>query len=126
MNQQFTRTGFILYVEKYEECVRFYREVLGLEIMFATETPTTFEFGGCYLMVEVDDPRNGVEKPPHDFTCLRMNVPDVKNFAEQIQARGVEVDYQEHTWGTVAKFRDPDGNLCAFKDDEKFEQQVSP
>ncbi len=38
---------------------------------------------------------------------------------------GIEVDYQEHPWGTVVKFRDPDGNFRAFKDDEKFEQQIA-
>ena len=27
-------------------------------------------------------------------------------------------------WGTVAKFHDSTGNLCAFKDDEKFEEQI--
>lgn len=33
------------------------------------------------------------------------------------------VDYQEHDWGAVAKFVDPAGNLCAFKDDATFERQ---
>lgn len=79
------------------------RDVLDLEVLFATSTLTAFRLGGSYLLVEQDDPREGIERPAHDFVCLRMNVPDV---------------------AAVAKFRDPDGNLCAFKDDEKFEQQV--
>ncbi|MFT5200492.1 MAG: lactoylglutathione lyase, partial [Planctomycetota bacterium] len=33
--------------------------------------------------------------------------------------------FQEHDWGTVAKFEDPAGNLIAFKDDSRFEQQVA-
>jgi lactoylglutathione lyase len=37
---------------------------------------------------------------------------------------GVNVDYQEHSWGAVAKFFDPDGNLCALRDDETFEQHI--
>jgi lactoylglutathione lyase len=29
-----------------------------------------------------------------------------------------------HSWGTVAKFFDPDANLCALKDSDKFEKQI--
>ena len=53
-----------------------------------------------------------------------MNVQNVKAFADKLKSNGIEVDYQEHDWGTVAKFFDPDGNLCAFKDSEKFEKQI--
>ena len=38
--------------------------------------------------------------------------------------RCVAVDYQGHTWGTVAKVNDADGSLCSFKANEKFEGQV--
>lgn len=118
-----TRTGFILYVVKYTQCVDFYREVLGLPVLFATDSLTCFGFGGSYLMVEVDDPRTQ-ESKPEQVTCLRMNVPDVKACAELLEAAGVAVDLQEHPWGTVAKFEDPDSNLCAFKDDVRFDSQL--
>jgi lactoylglutathione lyase len=62
---------------------------------------------------------------PKTFTCLRFNVPDVKAAADATQARGIEVYYQEHDWGTVAKFWDPDGNLIAFKDEAGFLRQVA-
>ena len=55
----------------------------------------------------------------HD-PCLRIHVDDVQASAQRLRSLGVEVDYQEHDWGTVAKCRDPDGNLCAFKDEAKF------
>ena len=117
-----TRTGIILYTQKYKACVDFYAEVLELPKMFETDSLTCFEFGGAYLMVEMDD--EGETGRGRIRTCLRMNVPDVKKIADQLTAKGIDVDYQEHSWGTVAKFFDPDGNLCAFKDDEKFERQV--
>ncbi|MEM8556214.1 MAG: VOC family protein [Bacteroidota bacterium] len=127
----FTRTGFILYVLNYEECVAFYRDVLGLPVLFEAPSLTSFEFGPSYLIVEFDDERDGmgteaevsVARAYHTM-CLRMNVPDVKAYADRLTARGVEVDVQEHSWGTVAKFVDPAGNLCAFKDDALFEQQI--
>jgi lactoylglutathione lyase len=120
----FTRTGFILYVHPYAACVAFYRDVLGLPVLFGTPGLTCFAFGDGYLMVEQADDGPPPEAGVPYRTCLRMNVPDVRARADALAARGVGVDYQEHDWGTVAKFEDPAGNLCAFKDDEKFERQV--
>lgn len=118
------RTGIILYVTRYEDCVAFYREQLGLEVLFITPTLTCFDFGGAYLMVEVDDDPPSSGRPNGPFTCLRLNVQDVPAHAAALQGHGVEVDLQVHDWGTVAKFHDPDGNLIAFKDEAGFVQQV--
>ena len=90
------RSGFILYVQKYRECVDFYRDIVGLEPMFSTADLTCFAFGDAYLMVE-DDDRTTERKPAGTFpNCLRM----------------------------TAKFVDPDGNLCALRDNDTFEQQI--
>ncbi|MGB1041777.1 MAG: glyoxalase/bleomycin resistance/dioxygenase family protein [Tenacibaculum sp.] len=94
--------------------------------MFETETITCFQFGNSYLIVELDDKFNEVQtKSERIRTCLRMNVSNVKNLADKLIKKNIEVDYQVHSWGTVAKFFDPDGNLCAFKDSEKFENQIN-
>ena len=122
---KFDRTGFILYTLKYEECISFYANVLELETMFTSDNLTCFKFGDSYLMVELDDEYYKSESDKGRVrTCLRMNVANVKKLTEKIRAKGITVDYQEKSWGTVAKFFDPDGNLCAFKDSEKFEKQV--
>lgn len=119
-----SRTGFILYVDDYPACVTFYRDLLGLSMLFDTPDLTCFAFGGSYLMVERDDREHGPRDRAYQPTCLRMNVPDVQEYADALATRGVAVDYQEHDWGTVAKFTDPAGNLCAFKDDATFERQI--
>ena len=122
----FDRTGIILYTIKYEKCVAFYEKTLELTKIFETEGLTCFEFGNSYLMVELDDEYSGIKtKTERIKTCLRMNVPNVKNLADKLTARNVKMDYQEHSWGTIAKFFDPDGNLCEFKDSEKFEKQIA-
>ena len=122
---EFDRTGIILYTIEYKKCVDFYQNILGLNKMFETENLTCFEFGPSYLMVELDNDDNqqiiGKERTK---TCLRMNVANVKVFAEKLTSANIKVDYQEHDWGTTAKFLDPDGNLCAFKDSKKFEEQI--
>jgi lactoylglutathione lyase len=123
---KFERTGIILYTIEYKKCVLFYEKILGLTKMFETENLTCFEFGNSYLMVELDDEYNGNQTESKRIkTCLRMNVPNVKKLVDELTEKNVEVDYQEHTWGTIAKFFDPDGNLCAFKDSEKFEKLIA-
>ncbi len=121
---EFDRTGFILYVINYEACVDFYKNILELKIMFSTKNLTCFKFGGSYLMIELDDEHLNETNHIRTKTCLRMNVQNVKALADKLTQQNVKVNYQEHTWGTIAKFNDPDGNLLAFKDSEKFEKQV--
>lgn len=123
---KFSRTGLILYTINYEQCVDFYQHIIGLNILFTTDSLTCFEFGGSYLMVEPDDEEHISNKVEgvRDKTCLRMNVENVKELADKLGAKGIEVNYREFDWGTIAKFYDPDGNLCAFKDSETFEKQI--
>jgi len=122
---KFDRTGFILYVINYEACINFYKNILELKIMFSAENLTCFEFGESYLMVELDDEYQNQINSDCIKTCLRMNVPNVKLFADTLISKNIKVDYQEHDWGTIAKFFDPDRNLLAFKDSEKFEFQIN-
>ena len=123
---EFDRTGIILYTVAYKECVVFYEEILGLTKLFKTTGLTCFKFGGSYLMVELDTVQDGQKTAEERTkTCLRMNVPNVSALAEKLIAKDIVVDYQEHSWGTIAKFHDPDGNLCAFKDSKMFEAQIS-
>lgn len=122
---KFDRTGIILYVENYPKCVEFYKDLVGLSILFKTDFLTCFEFGDSYLMVEPTDDEIEKGKNGRDKTCLRMNVENVKKLSDKLKSKRIEVNYQEHDWGTIAKFYDPDGNLCAFKDSEKFEAQIN-
>lgn len=123
---KFDRTGIILYTLEYKKCADFYGNILGLKTMFKTESLTCFEFGNSYLMVEIDDEFEGHNSDTNRIkTCLRMNVPNVKLFVDKLRFLNIKVDFQEHSWGTIAKFFDPDGNLCAFKDSAKFEQQIN-
>lgn len=121
-------TGQILYVRNYEACLDFYGNKLQLPVYFANEALTCYECYGIYLMVEREDRPEYLELPPDHlktFTCLRLNVADVRATASNLIARGINADYQEHDWGTVAKFKDPDGNLIALKDEAGFLRQVA-
>ncbi|MFK8056298.1 MAG: VOC family protein [Saprospiraceae bacterium] len=111
------KTGFILYTIAYEACVAFYEETLGLTVLYRKENLTCFDFHGSYFMVEFDDETTETETsiPTRDRTCIRLNVKDVKKACEVLDASATPYTYGEHDWGTIAKFRDPDGNLIGFR-----------
>ncbi len=45
-------TGFLLRTENYEDCVRFYSEILEFRIRYQIEGLTNFQFGSAYLLLE--------------------------------------------------------------------------
>lgn len=120
------RTGLILYVKAYKKCVAFYSEILNLSILFQNEDLTCFDCFGTYLMVEKEDRADYLDDDSEikNFSCLRINVEDVKEISEKLKQQNIKVDYQEHSWGTIAKFKDTEGNLIAFKDEETFAKQI--
>jgi lactoylglutathione lyase len=121
-----TRTGLILYVKHYEACLQFYAEILELPVLFSTENLTSFDFFGTYLMVEKEDRVVYLKdiSEMKNTQCIRMNVVDVFGVSESLKSKNIQIDYQEHSWGNVAKFKDPEGNLLAFKDEEGFAKQI--
>ncbi len=118
------QTGFILYVVKYKECISFYKEILGLKILYENETLTCFDFLGSYLMVEIDDEFVGTERPQldSDRTCIRINVTNVKDACRILDENSITYRYSEFDWGTIAKFRDPDGNLIGLRSAKEHQQ----
>ena len=116
-------SGFILYTINYKECVAFYKDVLALKVLYTKESLTCFEFGGSYLMVEIDDETNETNPsiPSRDRTCLRLNVSDVKAACKPLDKNNIVYAYHEFEWGTIAKFRDPDGNLIGFRSAKEHE-----
>lgn len=88
-----------------------------LPILYTKETLTCFDFHGSYLMVEIDDETHETEAslPTRDRSCLRINVSNVKEACQVLDEHQIPYDYYEQSWGTIAKFRDPDGNLIGFR-----------
>ena len=118
--------GIILGTERYDECLEFYRDVLGLPVWFEKDGLCCLRFGAGYLMIETggmarSDRKANSENP----TMLRFNVWDVEGVAKLLRARGVEVELKTFEWGVVGTFIDPDGNTCELKnaDDPFFVEQ---
>jgi lactoylglutathione lyase len=108
--------GIILGTERFDACVAFYRDTLELPIWYEKPSLVCFRFGDGYLMVETGGVARDTRKSPSENpTMLRFNVDDVAAAANALRLRGIEVDEQTYSWGTVGTFLDPDGNVCEFK-----------
>jgi lactoylglutathione lyase len=116
--------GIILETERFDACVGFYRDVLGLAVWFEKPGLVCLRFGNGYLMIETGGvARNGRKPQSENPTTLRFNVDDVEGTAHQLRSAGIEVIVEPFDWGIVGTFRDPDGNACQLKnaDDPFFE-----
>ena len=128
MNTQ--RYGIILNVEKYDECVAFYHDVLELKIMFSKVEGdfklTCLEFGTGYLMIETEgfaEPKGKSVK-----TCpskLRLNVSDIKKALKRVKSFGISSELIESDWGSTINLYDPDGNRVGIRDEVSFERQIN-
>lgn len=108
--------GIILFVEKYEECVVFYRDVVSLEVAYTKDSLTSFVFGSAYLMVEQGGSSSTQEKGrTENPTVLRFNVTDLEATVADLKAKGVPVESRSFDWGRIGVFTDPDGNRCELK-----------
>ena len=114
--------GIILETERFVACVRFYRDILGLPVWFEKQDLVCLRFGGGYLMIETGGvARDRKKRNDENPTTLRFNVDDVAAGAAELTSRGVAVDLKTFSWGTVATFADPDGNVCELKNaDDPF------
>jgi lactoylglutathione lyase len=108
--------GIILGTERFDECVAFYRDIVGLSVWFEKPGLVCFRFGNCYLMVETGGVAHNGRKPQSgNPTMLRFNVDDVESGVESLRHKGIPVELKFFEWGTVGTFLDPDGNACELK-----------
>lgn len=116
---QIQRFGIVVFCERYDECVRFYRDTLGLELVRQEPTITAFAIAGGYLLIEPGGSAGSRAKTrTQNPTILRFDVPDVHAAAARCRAAGADVEVRAFDWGTIGVLYDPDGNRCEFKNAE--------
>ncbi len=112
--------GIILFTERFEECVAFYRDLVGLPVWFAKSGLVCLRFGDGYLMVETGGVAgDGIKARGQNPTVLRFNVNNLDAAAEMLRGRGIAVEVMDFEWGRIGQFVDPDGNLCELLDNER-------
>ncbi|AOX99604.1 VOC family protein [Jeongeupia sp. USM3] len=114
---QFELPGIILFTERFDACVAFYRDRLALPAVVARPGLVTLDLGGAYLMIESGGVgRRGPKPIDENPTILRFNVSDVDAAAGLLRCQGIDVEVLRLDWGVVGCFSDPDGNRCELKD----------
>ena len=104
-----------------ERAVAFYRDTLGLKLLFQVPGLAFFDCAGIRLML------SGAEKPGEQYSSiLYFRVPDILAAAKTLESRGAPFDQPPHLvvrmpdhdlW--IAFFRDPDRNLLALMSEVK-------
>jgi len=112
MNIGITRVGQIaIPVHDLNRAIAFYRDMLGLPLLFIAGQLAFFNCGGVRLMLDVP------EKPEfdHPSSILYFAVPDIATAHRQMLAAGVHFDDQPHV---IAKMPDHDLWMTFFRDSE--------
>src|ERR1017187_9954416 len=99
-----------------ERAVAFYRDMLGLKLLFQVSGMAFFDCAGIRLML------TGSENPGENYSSiLYFRVPDIQGAAKTLESRGAPFDQQPHLVARMpdhelwmAFFRDPDRNLLAL------------
>ena len=113
--------GIILNVEKFDECVSFYKNLFGLSVLYSEEVDnfrlTSLDIGGAYLLIETGGLANDSEKNiSQNPTKLRFNVKDLSVALKQIQVYCPEAQIKDYYWGSTINITDPDGNRVGIRD----------
>lgn len=106
-----SRISYItLWVNEYDACLAFYRDVLGLPLETADDNFAQFATQGAKLYLH----RLGTKSPLRSRALeIHFEVTDVDAVYCKLLERGVQFEHQPANmpWGTrMAAFRDPEGN----------------
>ena len=112
-NVGITRIGQIaINIHDLERAIAFYRDKLGLPLLFTAGTLAFFDCGGVRLML------SHPEKPEfdHPSSILYFNVPDISAAHRQMLAAGVHFEDQPHF---IARMPAHDLWMTFFRDSEQ-------
>ena len=105
------QSGIIVMVGKYQECLRFYRDKLGLEVLMEKPGITQFRLGSLYLQIEDSE---ALQAEPTRNVILRQDVASVSRKQEELSGRGIELEIHDLDWGEIGIGFDPDGNKVEY------------
>ncbi|MCM3664507.1 VOC family protein [Mesobacillus subterraneus] len=104
-------------VQNIERAIPFYEDLLGLPLLFNTETMAFFDCDGVRLLLSLPEK----ELFAHSSSVIYFQVEDIKAKFEELLTKGVSFVDEPHvvakmgtteTWMTF--FRDPEDNIHAF------------
>jgi len=99
----------MIVVKDMERSVGFYRDVLGLKLVFKTDDWTHLDAGNIHIGLHAEGEHLKVQ--PHSSVQLGFYVDDVQKAADELKGKGVKFVMEPHKedFGWLAIFSDPDG-----------------
>ncbi len=111
-----TKIAFISYpVKNLDKAVEFYQKVLGKEPLFHREDWAEFELGGQKLALQKSSTPGG-----SGATVYFLARP-IEGFVFRLKELDTMLDgnIEIHSYGKLARFRDPDGNILGLYEPPK-------
>lgn len=112
-----------LQVSDADRAERFYRDTLGLPLLFRFGELCFFDCGGVRLMLEGGHEPRG---PGHASFCIYLRAPAIDPVVGLLKAAGVYFEQEPHLVAKMpdhelwmAFFRDPDNNLLALMEERR-------
>jgi catechol 2,3-dioxygenase-like lactoylglutathione lyase family enzyme len=109
-----------IFVSDWSRALEFYAETLGMPVAFANEAMGWAELAteGSHLALERAAPDDAESRElVGRFLGVSLQVPDVAAAYTELRSRGVDFvePPERQPWGgTLAHFRDPDGNVLTL------------
>lgn len=102
-----------LVVSNMDRSVAFYRDALGLTLRFATPYWAEFDVHGFTLALQFTGPTNPFAG---GGAVVDFEVKDIEGMIARLKAIETEfvAEVLDQTYGKIAKFRDPDGNILGL------------
>ncbi|MDP2966501.1 MAG: VOC family protein [Pelolinea sp.] len=102
-----------LWVDDFNNAIKFYRDVLGLELLTKPGDMLHFKVGDSILVLAKGKFTQPSDAFPPEFPQLALAVDDLDRMAAHLQNLQVELEtnIQERRDSCWIKLRDPDGNL---------------
>lgn len=112
-----------LQVSDADRAERFYRDALGLRLLFRFGELLFFDCAGVRLMLEGGHEPRG---PGHASFCIYLRTPAIDPVVSMLKAEGVYFEQEPHRVAKMpdhelwmAFFRDPDNNLLALLEERR-------
>ena len=105
-------------VRNLKQSVEFYRDTLGLALMFETNGMAFFNLNGIRLMIGESE---SAEHKPGGGSVVYFNVADVRKASAELERKGIKFEGRIETLTSTPThelllhiFKDPDGNFLAL------------
>ena len=112
---QIMTSNTILYCNHWEETVRFYRDVLKLEIHFSNDWFVEFSLNGNARLSIANEERASIKSSQGQGITISLRIDHLQELFQHLREKGYNPSAVKKIWGNNQFFvRDPEGNRIEF------------